>query len=218
MTVGIVVVSAGVFPVAVRQSSVNFTDEKIVAERPPSPLDELILDVAEILETNDVQYVVVSGYVAVLFGRSRSTEDIDVLTEQFDREIADSVTTDLQETGYWGPAMPLDDLYETVSDGLPIRIAESGNRIPNVELKFVSDEYDRLSLSDTIEVDFDGRSLQIVTPELQVAYKLGMSAERDFEDATHLYQTVQRSLNTTKLESYVEQLGVEDGYERLREQ
>jgi len=38
--------------------------------------------------------------------------------------------------------MPLDDLYETLADDLPARIAEEGHRVPNVELTFASDEHD----------------------------------------------------------------------------
>jgi hypothetical protein len=195
----------------------EFTEDEIFIEKPPTALDRLILDVARVFEANDVRYVVVSGYVAVLLGRSRATEDIDVLTERFDRETAESVADDLRDAGFWGSAMPLDDLYDTLADGLPVRIAESGERVPNVEMKFVSDEYDRLSLSDTTTVSFGDEVLQIVAPELQIAYKLGMSADRDFEDALHLYRMTRESLTPDKLEGYVERLGVEDQYAELRD-
>lgn len=195
----------------------EFTGTGAVVEKDPSVLDELILDVADVLAANGVEYAVVSGYVAVLFGRSRATEDIDVLIERCDAETAASVADDLSDEGLWGAAMPLDDLYVTLADDLPVRVARHGDRVPNVELKFVTDEYDRLSLSNTITVEFGERTLQIVQPELQIAYKLGMSAERDFEDARHLYETTRETLSTDALESYVERLGVESSYRRLRD-
>jgi hypothetical protein len=193
----------------------EFTDEGIVVEKEPCTLDELILGVAAVLERVGVQYVVVSGYVAVLLGRARATEDIDVLTERFDADTADTLASRLREAGYWGSAMPLDDLHVTLADDLPVRVAQSGDRVPNVELKFVADEFDRRSLSDTISVTFGDQTLRVVRPELQIAYKLGMSADRDFEDARYLYETVGDALSEERLETYVDQLGVRTQYDRL---
>jgi len=52
--------------------------------------------------------------------------------------------------------------------------------------------------------------------ELQVAYKLYLSAQKDFEDAVHLYTLFEESLSTRELERWVEKLGVSEEYERLR--
>ena len=194
----------------------EFTDEGVVIDKPPSDLDRLMLEVGDILDDVGIEYSVVSGYVAVLFGRSRATEDIDVITERFDEETADELTNRLQEAGYWGSAMPLDDLHETLSDDLPVRIAEEGHRVPNVELKFVSDEYDRISLDNAISIRLGGETLCVGSLEFQIAYKLDMGAQKDYEDALYLHEVVGPSLNRTALEEHVTKLGVEDEYERLR--
>ena len=194
----------------------EFTDEGVVIDKPPSDLDRLILEVGDILDDVGIGYSVVSGYVAVLFGRSRATEDIDVITERFDEETADELTNRLQEAGYWGSAMPLDDLHETLSDDLPVRIAEDGHRVPNVELKFVSDEYDRISLDNAISIRLGEEILRVGSLEFQIAYKLDMGAQKDYEDALYLHEVVGPSLNRTALEEYVTKLGVEDEYEQLR--
>jgi hypothetical protein len=194
----------------------EFTDEGVVIDKPPSDLDELVVDVVDALEDVGVDYVVVSGYVAVLFGRSRATEDIDVITERFDEAVATRLSRELQDRGYWGSAMPLDDLFETMSDDLPIRVAEHGHRVPNVELKFASDEYDRTSLRNTIQVSLSGTEITVGSLEFQIAYKLSMGAQKDFEDALYLYEVAGNSLNTRQLEEYVRKLGVEEEYDRLR--
>jgi len=193
----------------------EFTGDGVVIDKRPSELDELVIDVVDILEDVGVSYTVVSGYVAVLFGRARATEDIDVLVEPFDEPTARELANRLRDAGYWGSAMPLYDLYETVTDGLPVRIAEDGDIVPNVELKFASDEYDRLSLQNTTVVRLAGNEIRIGSLELQIAYKLGMGTRKDFEDALYLYEAVGRNLNTDKLETYVERLGVEDEFGRL---
>jgi hypothetical protein len=51
---------------------VEVRDEVLVIDRPPSSLDELVLDVTEILDGLDIEYAVISGYVAVLLGRARA--------------------------------------------------------------------------------------------------------------------------------------------------
>ncbi|MEF8825034.1 MAG: hypothetical protein V5A27_01630 [Halapricum sp.] len=195
----------------------EFTDEGVVIDKPPSELDRLILDIGDVLEDLGIEYSVVSGYVAVLFGRSRATEDIDVITERLDEGTADELARRLQKEGYWGSAMPLDDLYETLGDDLPVRIAEEGHRVPTVELKFASDEYDRISLDNAISVRLGGAHLRVASLEFQIAYKLNMGAQKDYEDALYLYEVAGPSLNRTALAHYVTKLGVEDEYEQLRE-
>lgn len=193
----------------------EFTDDGVVIDKPPSDLDRLVLDVVAVFDDVGVEYVVVSGYVAVLFGRARATEDIDVIAERFGRDTADALADGLTEAGFWGPAMPLDGMYETLADDLPVRIAEDGHRVPNVELKFATDEYDRASLRETVSVQFGDETLRVGAFELQIAYKLHMGTRKDFEDALYLYQVVEPTLNNARLESYVERLGVEEEYERL---
>jgi hypothetical protein len=194
----------------------EFTDEGVFIDKPPSDLDRLMLEVGGILDDVGIEYSVVSGYVAVLFGRARATEDIDVITERFDEGTADELATRLQEAGYWGSAMPLDDLYETLANDLPARIAEDGHRVPNVELKFASDEHDSISLDNAISVRLAGETLRVGPLEFQIAYKLDMGARKDYEDALYLHEVAGPNLNRTALEEHVTKLGVEDEYERLR--
>lgn len=194
----------------------EFEGDEIVIEKPSNDLDELVLSVSAILERIGVQYSVVSGYVAVLFGRARSTEDIDVVVERFDEQTADEVAAALEASGFWGSAMPLDALYETLADDLPFRVARSGDRVPNVELKFPTDEYDRTSLENALTVRLPDGSLRVGSLELQIAYKLGMGAKKDFEDALHLYRVTGSTLNTPTLVSYVNDLEVQEEYDRLR--
>lgn len=83
----------------------------------PSALDELVLDVTDILEDAEIDYAVVSGYVPVLLGRSRATEDIDVLAEPFSETKADELVDALRDAGYWGSALPLDRIAYKLDTG-----------------------------------------------------------------------------------------------------
>jgi hypothetical protein len=80
------------------------------------------------------------------------------------------------------------------ADDLPIRIAEEGHRVPNVELKFASDEFDHISLDNAISVRLGGEPLRVGSLEFQIAYKLDMGARKDYEDALYLHEVAGPSL------------------------
>ena len=48
-------------------------------------LDRLVIDFVSILDKSKVRYVLVSGYVSILFGRSRSSEDIDIIANKISK-------------------------------------------------------------------------------------------------------------------------------------
>ena len=194
----------------------KFRGDTLVIGKALNDLDRLVLDVTEVLSACGIQYATISGYVAVLLGRSRATEDIDVIVSRFDTDTADELASRLKDAGFWGPNMPLDSMHGTLTDELPVRIARDGEIVPNVEIKFPTDEYDRTSLKETITVQFDDRSLIVGSLELQIAYKLRLGTEKDFEDALYLYETTEGNLNTAQLEGYVEDLDATDAYDRLK--
>ena len=57
----------------------------IIENKVFTTLDRFVLDFTELLEEY-VDYVIVSGYVVILFGRARGTEDIDTIIRYIDRD------------------------------------------------------------------------------------------------------------------------------------
>lgn len=196
--------------------TMDYEDGVLRIDKELSKLDEFVVDVASILDELDVQYVVVSGYVAILAGRSRSTEDVDTVIERLSAAETERLVERLEEAGYWGATTPLEDLHGMLSDDMRVRIAKKGRMTPNFELWFPKNEYDRRALDDPLVADVSGHELNISPPEQQVAYKLFLGTEKDFEDALHLYTVFREQLDTDALERYVEELEVEDRYAELR--
>lgn len=193
---------------------IDLEDDELVVERAPNDLDELAIRFTGILDEIGIEHVYVSGYVAILAGRSRATEDIDVLLAHVDETTIERLAGRLKEEGLWGPAMPLDRMSEMLEDN--IWVARDGEMVPHLEVKFVDDRFDRNSLENRITARIAGAELPIGPLELQIAYKLWMGSETDFEDAVHLYALFEESLRTADLEEWVSELGVEDAYERLQ--
>ena len=59
---------------------IEIKGDEIVINRELSELDRFVLDVIDVVEKH-ARYVIVSGYVTILFGRSRGTEDVDFVIE-----------------------------------------------------------------------------------------------------------------------------------------
>ena len=200
----------------------ELSDDRLTLSRELSALDHDVIEFTAILGDLDIEYVIVSGYIAILTGRSRSTEDIDIVLESLPASELDQFATRLETEGYWGMAMPLDTLSEMLSGGDRLRVAEDGELYPNFEIWLASNELEREALSTAITAEVGGCEVSISSIELQTAYKLrlakgsGTMNGKDFEDALHLYLTFEDDFNTERLESYVTQLDVEEYYAELR--
>ena len=128
-----------------------------------SELDIFVLDFLSVLKTY-TNYVIVSGYVTILFGRARGTEDIDIIIEKIDRGMFERFFSDLTERNYWFlNSDDQNDLFNMLNENLAVRIAKSGEIIPNIELKFVKDYFDNFSLINSLK-DMKGDHEMKISP------------------------------------------------------
>lgn len=200
----------------------ELTGDRLRVSRTLSELDEAVIDFVDLLEDCGIDYVIVSGYVSILTGRSRATEDIDTVLEPMDEDTTNAFVEALEDAGYWGMAMPLEEMYPMLSEGERIRVAEAGEMIPNFELWFASNDVEREALANAITAAVGDARINVSAIELQIAYKLrlaqhaGSTRGKDFEDALHLFETFEESLNTEALDTYVRDLGVREYYDQLR--
>lgn len=192
-------------------------DGKIEMKKEFSELDKFVLNFTSLLEKSNVRYVIVSGYVAILTGRSRGTEDIDILIERLNEGKLDEFLDRLFDNGYWCINSEGEGIRELLDEGIAPRFAEEDVVIPNFEVKYPGDQFDRGSLDNRMEVKFDDESLFISPLELQIAYKLYLGTEKDFEDALHLYTLFNNDINSGELQNWVKKLNVEDEYNELKE-
>jgi len=178
-----------------------------------SELDLFVRDFLNVLKAY-TDYVIVSGYVTILFGRARGTEDIDIIIDKIDRKTSDIFFNDLIERNYWFlNSDDHNDLFGMLNENLAIRIAKSGEIIPNIELKFVKDSFDNFSLRNSLKVELDDYELNISPIELQIAYKVYLSGDKDIEDAIYLYEIFKDRINRETLKNFLEEFGVDaDSY------
>lgn len=182
--------------------------KKIKLDRVITALDSFVIGAIRIISKH-TSYVIVSGYVAILFGRTRTTEDIDVVIPGLSAAKFSVLFKELESKGYWSiNAASEKTNYELLKTRHSMRIARKGELVPNVELKFAKDDLDGASLRDAVTVILSEGTLQVSPLELQIAYKEKiLGSEKDLEDAKHLFEVFKGSLNIALLEKYRKELG-----------
>ncbi|HNV39562.1 MAG TPA: hypothetical protein PKJ46_10420, partial [Methanoculleus sp.] len=143
------------------------------------------------------------------FGRARGTEDIDLYIDYMDRDTFMSFSKDLLEQGfYFLNSDDTSEIYSMLCDRLAVRIAKAGRIIPNVEMKFKKDDFDRYAMSRAKRVQFDDIRFFVSPIELQIPYKLYLGSDKDIEDAVYLWMLFRETLDGDLLRSFMERLQV----------
>jgi hypothetical protein len=158
-------------------------------------LDEEVLAFTDVLD----DYVIISGYVAILTGRSRGTEGVDVLIPELFEEAYEAFCERLDD--YWCLNAET-GLYGLISDDIPLRFARDGEVLPNFEVKFARDEAERYALENTVSVRTNQGGLNISPLALQIAYKIWLGSNKDIEDATYLITVFKDDLDEAALQRW----------------
>ncbi len=187
-------------------------------------LDKFVLDFVTILEKH-AKYVLVSGYVSILFGRTRGTEDVDLLVESLDFAKFVLIFDDLINEGF--ECLNTSDKKEAFEmlGSYAIRFSKGEIPIPNMEFKMIKDDIQRRALKDRLRVIIGEDSLFLSPLELQISYKLSLmakgsieelSSDKDFEDAKHIYEMFKEEIDLEKLKYFVNLFNVNDKLELLK--
>lgn len=163
-------------------------------------LDRFVLKFIKILEKH-ADYVIVSGYVSILFGRSRATEDIDVFIKELSKAEFDSLYGDLKDAGFWClNAESTDEVHSYLKEGLSVRFADDGTAIPNFEVKFAKKKSALMAFSDSLTVIMGRSKIKLSSLERQIAYKrCYLKSEKDLEDAAYIEKLFKEQISLDKV-------------------
>jgi len=185
--------------IEVSKASIKLTKEL-------NDLDNLVIDFVKLLDRNKVKYVLVSGYVSILFGRSRASEDIDIIVKKIPKRRFFVLWEDLLKKNF---ECIVPDNFESAYDNYlinhtSIRFAKKDRPIPNIEFMFPkAEDLDNWVLKNGRHVRLNRQVLKISPIELQIAYKLFLASGKDIEDARHLYQLFNEYLNKKLLTKFL---------------
>ena len=179
-----------------------------------SNLDKFVIKFTDLLD----EYVIVSGYVSILLGRTRATEDVDLLIPHLEKEKFENLWKKIHDSGFIcvtnsDPDDAFDMLKETA-----IRFSRPGKPLPNIEFKTIKTDLDKYSYENRIVVILNQEKFFISPLEMQIVYKLFLAADgtdeelksdKDVEDARHLYKVFEEKLNKEELLILLNKLNVE---------
>ena len=113
-------------------------------------LEKFAIDFVSVVERH-AKYIIVSGFVVIAHGRSRATEDIDMIVEDMGLEKFSSLHKSLVNAGF--ECIQSNDPKELFNmyliQNTSIRYIRKGIFVPEMEVKFAKDELDQYQL-DTI--------------------------------------------------------------------
>jgi len=176
-------------------------------------LDNFVLEFTTLLE----DYVIVSGYVSILLGRSRATEDIDLLIPKMSYNEFEKLWMQFEKNGFeCMNTSKIQGAFKMLNEHA-IRFFKKGRPIPNIEFKIIKTDLDRYSFEKKIKVTIKNKSFLISPLELQIAYKLFLATEgtdkdlkvdKDIEDARHLYKLFKEKINKDEFLVFINKLNV----------
>jgi len=176
---------------------------RIEIDRELSDLDKFTLDFVKILEKH-TKYVIVSGYVSILLGRARTSEDVDIIIPRMDANKFFLLFKELKKQDFYClNAERKKSVFEYIDEHFAVRFAKKGKVIPNIELKFAKTRFDEISLEKTMAVKLDGVELVISHLELQIAFKEQvLKSPKDVEDANHIRTIAKGHLDISLIKKY----------------
>jgi hypothetical protein len=166
-------------------------------------LDVFVEDFARVVE-HHCMYVIVSGFIAIAHGRSRGTEDIDMIIEKLDKESFISLHEDLLHHGFVcvqsDDPLKLFTLY--LQAGMSIRYTRGPEFFPpEMEVKFVKDVLDEATLRERTKLPLSGLDVWFARIETAIAFKEELlKTDKDMEDARHLRIIYKESLSPAVIE------------------
>ena len=175
----------------------------IKIDRELSALDQFTIEFTKILSKHTT-YVIISGYVAILLGRARASEDVDIIIPKIPFIAFQHLLQDLKENDFYClNAESKENIYDYLQDNVAVRFAKNQQVIPNMELKFAKNKIDELTLNKTLEVQLNKEKIIISHLELQIAFKEEvLKSPKDLEDARHIRSVAAEYLNQELIKKY----------------
>jgi len=147
------------------------------------------------------KYIVVSGFVAIASGRTRGTEDIDMIIEKISFDKFISVFDELKKKGF--VCMQSSDpkeIYDYLRENLPVRFTWKNKELPEMEVKFAKDDLDEYQLKNRVKLKLTGLDIWFSNINVNIAFKEELlKSGKDLEDARHLRIVYQELVNEEEI-------------------
>jgi succinate dehydrogenase flavin-adding protein (antitoxin of CptAB toxin-antitoxin module) len=151
-------------------------------------LIKFIKDFVRVIDASNVKYIIVSGFVAIAHGRSRGTEDIDMIIEKLSEKEFSELHENLLNNGFEClQEDEAEEIYEYLDDNTSVRYVRKGEFLPEMELKFAKDKLDEYQLENRVKLPLTNMDFYFSSIENNIAFKEELlKSPKDIADAKHL--------------------------------
>ena len=167
-------------------------------------IEETLLTVTKYFNDQEIPYVVVGGFAAIVWGRVRTTYDIDI--------IIDHKKLDVQRFIQFLTSKRLSvkeyELTQAFAKNSHSTIFVMEKPFYRIDLRGIYSTEDRETISTAKNVKYKDQAIYFSSPENLIAHKLKFGSERDLEDAEVIFLAQKASLNMDYLHSLCERLNV----------
>lgn len=163
-------------------------------------LDIFCEEFCAIVETY-CKYIVVSGFLAIASGRTRGTEDIDLIIERISFNVFKKIFQQLEKNDYvcMQSASP-EEAYDYLKDNLSLRFTRKDKPLPEMEVKFAKDLLDDYQLSHRVKLPLTGLDVWFSNVNINIAFKEELlKSDKDLEDARHLRIVFKELVDETEI-------------------
>ncbi len=173
---------------------------EIVLGKELNKIDRFTFDFVKVVEKY-VDYVIISGYVSILLGRARATEDVDIFIKRISKEKFIEMHNDLIENDFWClNSNNVNTIFNYIDEGVAIRFARGKIPLPNIEVKFPKDELDKNVFNDFLVVKIPVGEMNISSLERHIAFKkYFLGDDKDNEDALHVEELFREDIDYEKV-------------------
>ena len=183
-------------------------DKRIIEDK--TLLDTFVEEFCSVIEKH-VKYIVCSGFVAIAHGRTRGTEDIDMIIEKITQQTFKEMHQDLNNHGFVciQSDAPEEIYNQYLMQGNSVRYVrdEEGFFPPEMEVKFVKDELDQEQINERMKLPLTKLNVYFSSIESNIAFKEEyLKSEKDLEDAKHLRIIYESMLDEGKIKEIKEKI------------
>tara|TARA_Y100000310_G_scaffold332783_1_gene409011 strand:+ start:2118 stop:2711 length:594 start_codon:yes stop_codon:yes gene_type:complete len=187
------------------QKGYSVEGDVLVINRELTDLDFFVKDFLEILKKYS-GYLIVSGFVSISTGRSRGTEDVDILVPVMEKEKFSEFFNELKEKGFWCyQGDDSDKVYPYVQEKTNIRFAKVNEMFPNMEFISIDETRKAKHFEFTHPQKIKIRDFEFNIPplEFEILYKeIVLGSEKDMIDALHLRTVFSEILSIERFKEF----------------
>lgn len=163
-------------------------------------LDKFCIDFCRVLE-KFCEYIVVSGFVVIASGRTRGTEDIDVIIQKIGKDTFTKLHNALTKKSF--VCVQSDDpeeIYDYLKDKSSVRYTYEDKPLPEIELKMSKDGLDEYQIKTKTKLALTGLDIWFSSVNMNIAFKEELlKTDKDIEDAKYLRTIYEEKVNEKEI-------------------